>query len=476
MFSSMSQSQESRGFKQLMPGDESGGLYILMLVSFFPLYYWCFTDESTEDEFEISFVCHRPDDLEILQEETEFSKKELQFLYRAFKNECPSGVVTEDVFKLIYSQFFPQGDSSIYAHYLFEAFDTNMNGCLSFKEFVAGLSLILRGSIYDRLNWAFNFYDLDKDGFITREEMMKIMESIYNLMGKYVYPSIHNDTPREHVENFFQKMDRNRDGVITIEEFMESCQKMSDGFLMEVCVDSVESAINAERGGAARVELCCNLLEGGLTPSTGLLQVVKENVQIPVYAMIRPRGGDFLYSDWEAEVMKRDIEQMKIHRADGLVLGALTEDGRVDTELCMELLAASRPLPVTFHRAFDMVHDPAVALEALISLGFERILTSGCDSSALEGLPVLKRLVEQAKGRIVIMPGGGITDRNLQRILEASGSQEFHCSARSSKDSTMKFRNSNVSMGGSLSVPEYAVKVADVTKVRTLNAIAKNIL
>lgn len=210
--------------------------------------------------------------------------------------------------------------------------------------------------------------------------------------------------------------------------------------------------------------------------SSGLLQVVKESVRIPVYVMIRPRAGDFLYSDWEVEVMKRDIEQMKIHRADGLVFGALTEDGRIDTELCMELLAASRPLPVTFHRAFDMVHDPAVALEALISLGFERILTSGCDCSALEGLPVIKRLVEQAKDRIVIMPGGGITERNLQRILEASGSQEFHCSARSSKDSTMKFRNSNVNMGGSLSIPEYAVKVADVTKVRTLNAIAKNIL
>ncbi|NP_001006046.1 copper homeostasis protein cutC homolog [Danio rerio] len=251
---------------------------------------------------------------------------------------------------------------------------------------------------------------------------------------------------------------------------------MSDGLLMEVCVDSVESAINAERGGAARIELCSNLLEGGTTPSTGLLQVVKENVEIPVFVMIRPRGGDFLYSEWEVEVMKREIQQMKSQQADGLVFGALTEDGRVHTHICMELLAASRPLPVTFHRAFDMVHDPLVALETLISLGFERVLTSGCDSSALEGLPVIKRLVEQAKGRIVIMPGGGITERNLQRILEGSGSQEFHCSARSSKDSSMKFRNSNVCMGGSLSVPEYAVKVADVTKIRALNAIAKNTL
>ncbi|XP_048126037.1 copper homeostasis protein cutC homolog isoform X1 [Alosa alosa] len=156
--------------------------------------------------------------------------------------------------------------------------------------------------------------------------------------------------------------------------------------------------------------------------------------------MIRPRGGDFLYSDREVEVMRKDIEMMKSHGADGLVLGALTEDGKVDAELCMELLAASRPLPVTFHRAFDMVHNPVVALETLISLGFERVLTSGLDSSVLEGLPLIKRLVEQAKGRIVIMPGGGITERNLQRILEGSGAQEFHCSARSSKESTMKFR------------------------------------
>ncbi|XP_030626409.1 copper homeostasis protein cutC homolog [Chanos chanos] len=251
---------------------------------------------------------------------------------------------------------------------------------------------------------------------------------------------------------------------------------MSEGFLMEVCVDSVESAINAERGGASRIELCSSLLEGGITPSIGLLQVVKENVRIPVYVMIRPRGGDFLYSDREVEVMKRDIELMKAHRADGLVLGALTEDGRVDAELCMELLAACRPLPVTFHRAFDMVHDPTIALETLISVGFERVLTSGCDGSALEGLPLIKRLVEQAKGRIVIMPGGGITERNLQRILEGSGAQEFHCSARTSRDSTMKFRNYCVNMGASLSAPEYSLKVADVTKVRTLNAIAKNTL
>ncbi|XP_006925951.1 LOW QUALITY PROTEIN: copper homeostasis protein cutC homolog [Pteropus alecto] len=251
----------------------------------------------------------------------------------------------------------------------------------------------------------------------------------------------------------------------------------ANGFLMEVCVDSVESAINAERGGADRIELCSSLLEGGTTPSMGVLQVVKQCVQIPVFVMIRPRGGDFLYSDREVEVMKADIHLAKLYGADGLVFGALTEDGHIDKELCMSLVALCRPLPVTFHRAFDMVHDPMAALETLLTLGFERVLTSGWEvTSALEGLPLIKRLIDQAKGRIVVMPGGGITDRNLQRILEGSGAAEFHCSARSARDSGMKFRNSSVVMGASLSSSEYSIKVTDVTQVRTLTAIAKNIL
>ncbi|XP_054546121.1 copper homeostasis protein cutC homolog isoform X2 [Talpa occidentalis] len=238
----------------------------------------------------------------------------------------------------------------------------------------------------------------------------------------------------------------------------------ANGFLMEVCVDSVESAVNAERGGAGRIELCSSLLEGGTTPSMGVLQVVKQCVQIPVFVMIRPRGGDFLYSDREVEVMKADIHLAKLYGADGLVFGALTEDGHIDKELCMSLVAICRPLPVTFHRAFDMVHDPMAALETLLTLGFERVLTSGCDSSALEGLPLIKRLIDEAKGRIVVMPGGGITDRNLQRILEGSGATEFHCSARSARDSGMKFRNSSVAMGASLATSEYSLKVTDVTQ------------
>ncbi|XP_051240327.1 Kv channel-interacting protein 2-like isoform X3 [Dicentrarchus labrax] len=180
---------------------------------------------SIADDAELSTVCYRPEGLDRLVQQTNFTKKELKVLYRGFKNECPSGVVNEETFKSIYSQFFPQGDSSMYAHFLFEAFDTNNNGSVSFEDFVMSMSIILRGSVTDKLNWAFNLYDLNKDGCITREEMTDIMHSIYDMMGKYTYPNMNDSAPKEHVENFFQKMDKNNDGVVTIEEFLETCQK-----------------------------------------------------------------------------------------------------------------------------------------------------------------------------------------------------------------------------------------------------------
>ncbi|XP_077461258.1 A-type potassium channel modulatory protein KCNIP2-like [Stigmatopora argus] len=180
---------------------------------------------SVSDDGELSTVRYRPEGLERLVGRTSFSKKELQILYRGFKNECPSGAVNEEMFKNIYSQFFPQGDSSMYAHFLFEAFDAHHNGSVSFEDFVLSLSIILRGSITDKLNWAFNLYDLNKDGCITREEMTDIMHSIYDMMGKYTYPCMRDSDPKDHVEIFFQKMDKNNDGVVTVEEFLETCQK-----------------------------------------------------------------------------------------------------------------------------------------------------------------------------------------------------------------------------------------------------------
>ncbi|XP_056411463.1 Kv channel-interacting protein 4 isoform X1 [Hyla sarda] len=182
-------------------------------------------ENNVEDELEMATVRHRPEALELLEAQTKFTKKELQILYRGFKNECPSGIVNEETFKDIYAQFFPQGDVSNYAHFLFNAFDTDHNGSVSFEDFVMGLSTLLRGTIQEKLNWAFNLYDINKDGYITKEEMLDIMKAIYDMMGKCTYPVVKEDAPKQHVENFFQKMDINKDGVVTIEEFIESCQK-----------------------------------------------------------------------------------------------------------------------------------------------------------------------------------------------------------------------------------------------------------
>ncbi|XP_022080906.1 copper homeostasis protein cutC homolog isoform X2 [Acanthaster planci] len=240
---------------------------------------------------------------------------------------------------------------------------------------------------------------------------------------------------------------------------------------MEVCVDSVRSATAAERGGATRIELCAGLSEGGTTASLGLLRIVKAVTTLPVFALIRPRAGDFLYDPEELEVMREDIQLCKENGADGIVFGALTSSGSIDTEVCKEFIELSRPLPVTFHRAFDMCRDPHASLEVLISLGFERVLTSGQESSALEGLPLIRELIQIANNRITVMPGGAINARNLDRILTGSGAKEFHCSARSIQDSLMVHKNSRVTMGAQLAAPEFSLKFANEELIRTLKDI-----
>lgn len=242
---------------------------------------------------------------------------------------------------------------------------------------------------------------------------------------------------------------------------------------MEVCVDSVESAINAEKGGACRVELCANLMEGGTSPSIGMLRVMKKHVAIPVYVMIRPRGGDFLYTDLELEVMKTDLENLKEAGADGAVIGLLTRDGGVDIERSRELIDIAKPLPVTFHRAIDMCRDIRQAMEDIIELGCERILTSGGECSALEGAPVIAVMIEQAADRIIIVPGGGINERNVGRILESTGAKEFHGSARTSVPSVMTYQKSGISMGAALSSPEFSRKISDAGKVKQFLTVAR---
>ncbi|XP_062596664.1 copper homeostasis protein cutC homolog isoform X1 [Saccostrea cucullata] len=237
---------------------------------------------------------------------------------------------------------------------------------------------------------------------------------------------------------------------------------------MEVCVDSVLSAINAEKGGAIRVELCANLSEGGTTPTSGMLRTIKKYVKIPVFVMIRPRGGDFLYSPEEVEVMEAEVVDLKRAGADGFVFGFLKEDGTVDKELCSKFLELTKPLPATFHRAIDMTSDILQALDDVVDLGFQRVLTSGGSSSALEGLPIIQQMVLKADNRICVMPGGGINSGNLDRILDGCGAKEFHASARSTVHSRMQFRKEGISMGASLCPPEFSVKVTDKVKVQNL--------
>lgn len=241
-------------------------------------------------------------------------------------------------------------------------------------------------------------------------------------------------------------------------------------------MDSVQSALNAEAGGASRLELCADLAEGGTTPSLGMLRVVKKRVSIPVHVMIRPRGGDFLYNEDELAVMKEDLQIMKQNGADGVVFGLLRSDGTVDAENCAALMELAGTMSTTFHRAFDMVRDCKKELEVLISLGFNHLLTSGCDSSALEGAPVIKQLVQQADGRIAIVPGGGITERNLERILTGTGVKEFHCSARTSKSSLMQYRNSSITMGATYGASEYSTKIADTQRVTAFINVAQAVI
>ncbi len=245
---------------------------------------------------------------------------------------------------------------------------------------------------------------------------------------------------------------------------------MSDSFLLEVVVDSVESALAAQEGGAQRVELCADLLEGGITPSAGLIAAVRRAVSIGVMVMIRPRGGDFCYSPAEFAAMQHDVRVAKERGADGVVCGILTPDGDVDVQRMATLSAFARPLQVTCHRAFDMTRDPRRALEDLIGLGVERVLTSGGESSALEGLDLLVELAHQARERIVVMPGGGITERNIGKIAAATGAREIHISAATTVEGPMIYRNTRAFMGGALRPPEFTRTVTDATRVRAMFA------
>ena len=215
-------------------------------------------------------------------------------------------------------------------------------------------------------------------------------------------------------------------------------------FKLEVIGFTIESCLIAQAAGAHRIELCDNPSEGGTTPSYGFIKAAREKLTIELYPIIRPRGGDFLYSETEFEIMKADVQICKNLGCNGVVIGILLADGEVDKERCKQLVDIAYPMGVTFHRAFDRIADPFKALEDIISIGCERILTSGQKPSVNEGMQLLTDLVKQANERIIIMPGSGVRADNIVALSNQTNAIEFHTSARIYTDSKMEFINENM--------------------------------
>jgi copper homeostasis protein len=222
---------------------------------------------------------------------------------------------------------------------------------------------------------------------------------------------------------------------------------MKTPIALEICVESVEAAIAAERGGASRIELCSALYEGGMTPSYALMQQTLKHIRIPAHIMVRPRGGDFFYSGIEFEVMKQDVRQCKALGVAGVVLGLLNLDGTVDVERTRELVQLARPMQVTFHRAFDSSADLMQSLEDIITTGADRILTSGGANQIVDGAEVAAVLQQRAAGRIEIMIGGGVKASNARQLFQQIGATHFHASLRAPVPSPMQYRKTEMGVG-----------------------------
>lgn len=244
--------------------------------------------------------------------------------------------------------------------------------------------------------------------------------------------------------------------------------------IIEIVCYNIESAMRAQEGGADRIELCDNPGEGGTTPAHGVIEVVRQNVNIDLFVMLRPRGGDFCYSSYEFHTMKRDLTFCQKASVDGVVLGILNPDGTLDKKRCRELIASARPLKVTCHRAFDMTRDPFEALEDCIEVGFDRILTSGHQPQAAMGIDLIRQLIEKANGRIAIMPGSGVNENTVKEIVTVSRAKEIHFSATAFAHSKMVYRNSAISGMGSEEGSEFLIRTVDPERVRRIREIAAN--
>lgn len=236
-------------------------------------------------------------------------------------------------------------------------------------------------------------------------------------------------------------------------------------YKLEVCLDSAESAVIADRAGADRVELCENLFGGGTTPSPGTIKITRDAVSLGLHVIIRPRPGDFCYTDTEFRVMVEDVRYCRELGVDGVVIGILREDGSVDMERNAALIREAGDMSVTFHRAFDVTRDPFRALEDIIELGCQRILTSGQEATVLEGADMIREIIARASGRIIIMPGGDITERKLEKIIRETAASEYHIYLDQEKESVMTHCPDHVYMGGLLRKPEFRNSYSSPTRI-----------
>lgn len=260
--------------------------------------------------------------------------------------------------------------------------------------------------------------------------------------------------------------------VVPMETSMKSKKPNGRKYILECCVDSVESALQAEKGGADRLELCSNLVIGGTTPTLALFRQIREHTNIPIHVLLRPRFGDFLYTDQELCVIAREIDMFREAGAEGIVIGCLDPDGNLDLEAMNFLIDHSGQMNITLHRAFDMCVDPFHTLELAKLVGIHTILTSGCQPSCLDGIDLIRQLDEQAEGRIAIMAGAGIEENSAKILKEETEITSFHMSGKKIRESGMRFRNPDVSMGlpgmGEYEIWETsAAAVAKVRKVLT---------
>lgn len=239
---------------------------------------------------------------------------------------------------------------------------------------------------------------------------------------------------------------------------------------LEICVDSIASCLEAQKGGANRVELCANLVEGGITPDYATIVYAKEKLKIDIMVMIRPRGGDFLYSDLEFSLMKENIQLCKRVGVKGVVLGLLLSEGNVDVERVAQLVKIARPLEVCFHRAVDMTNDYDKAFEDIITCGCNRVLTSGQKNTALEGIKNIANAQKKYGNQIEIMAASGVNAQNVEEIYLQSKINNFHFSAKKLIKSNMIFRQNNVSMGNKY-MDEYSIVTADASKVKQVRKI-----